>query len=520
MLIHAFQDTLTILNTRYKIIRERRNKISLWLFIIAIATAIIIVSYTGDLIKLVSQSNGKNLEAASIYAGTYLNSYLNGELGTLVSTTLGIAIISVLIAPFTGSSATSLISTHYLVSVRANNYHRFTDSLVGQLFSSISLLQLMTLTSVASLLTLDGGRKEGILYAWASWPILVILSTTFLWVAELLYRKFGEAKRLLMLAVTLGIIGIICLYNQEQASTVFGIGTVYAGLIQGFAEFSLGLKILSLTILLSLWILLAFIAYKISQVALSYPDLFAKKDRSEKEVKSVKTFSNPMVQMIQFIFIQIIRNNEIKKPLILATVFGAATLYALSSNPSMMSTVVMIIPLIVCLSWGSNIFGILGNGVPWLFSKPFSIRYMIWSFYALQLILSMVMAVLMMAPSLFMGKLDYYTTASFLIAVLTSALVMNRSSLHKSVYNPQPFKSGHRGESILPPATLISYTLRFALWSGSLGIISFTIDSILIQSQLLGVVAFWTLIRMLILNYKFQNNSETRNKIMYAVAYN
>ncbi len=511
---------MTIINTRYKIIRETRNKLSLWLFIIAIAFSIIVVSYTGDLIKIVSQSSAKNLEAASIYASTYLNSYLNGELGTLVSTTLGLAIISVLVAPFTGSSATSLISTHYLVSVRANNYHRFTDSLVGQLFSSISLLQLMTLTSVASLLTLDGGRKEGILYAWASWPILVILSTTFLWVAELLYRKFGETKRLLMLAVTLGVIGLVCFYNQEQASTVFGIGTVYAGLIQGFASFDLQFKILSFVILIALWFLLAFIAYKISQVALAYPDLFAKKDRSEKPVKSVRTFSNPMIQMMQFVFIQIVRNNEIKKPLILATTFGAVTLYFLVSTPSMLSTIVMIVPLIVCLSWGSNIFGIIGNGLPWLFSKPFSIRYMIWSFYSLQLGLSMAMAILMMAPSFLLGRLDYQTTVSFLIAVLTSGLVMNRSALHKSVYNPQPFKSGHRGEAILPPATLISYTLRFALWAGSLGIISFTIESFLMQVQLLGIVAFWTLIRLMLLNYKFQNKSEIRNKIMYSVAYN
>lgn len=521
MLLHAFRDTITLLNVRYQIIREAKGKFSLWVFILMMAFAVFIASYTGQFIKIVASSASPNMEAAKIYASTYLNSYLNGELGSLVATTLGLAIVSVMVAPFTGASATSLISHHYLVSVRSNTKHRFTDSLLTQFFSSISLLQLMTLTSVASMLTIDDGRKEGVLYAWASWPVLVILSTAFVWIAEYLYRRFGEKKRLLMLTLALGIIALVVFYNQEQAMTVFGVGTIYAAIIQGFYAFPLFVKILSFVILVGLWFLFAFLAYKISQIALSYPDMFAKKTHEVKTIKSRKSSSFPFLEMCRLAFMQLWRNTEIRKPIIMATGFSIMSMFFLSSNTSLMATVVFIIPLMISLSWGANVFGIVGNGLPWILSKPFSTRSMLWVFAGLQMVLIMTMTLLTVLPVLILGRIPLDSILSFCIAVVGCSAIMTRSAISKAVNHPYPYKSGYRGEPILPPATLIGYTIRFSLWAGIYGLIIFSVvEDILPQLGMAFLAVVWSIFRLYRLDRKFQNDPAIRNHIVFTVAYN
>lgn len=510
-----------ILGVRYDIIRKTKGKLALWFFILTIAFALIMTSYTGEFIKIIANLRGENSEAAQIYANTYLNSYLNGELGGLVATTLGLTIVSVIISPFTGTSATSLISHHYLVSIRSNMKHRFTDSLITQFFSSISLLQLMTLTAVASLLTIDGGRKTGILYAWASWPVLVVLSTVFVWVAEYLYRKLGEKKRIVILGVVLGFILLIVLYNREQAMTVFGIGTGYASIIQGISDFSIISTVIAFTMLVVLGGLFLFIAYKMSHVALSLPDLFAKQDKPQKTIKPRKFSNRPSIELFNITFLQLWRNVDIRKPLLTATIFSIGVMLILSGNPASLSTVVFVIPLMVSLSWGTNIFGILGNGLPWIVSKPNSMKNILWVFAGTQMGIVILMAVMAIIPVLVLNKIDSSALASFLVSLIACSSLMTRSSIHKSVHNPHPYKAGYRGEPILPPATLIAYTLKLSLWSGMYGLLMYSLTSdILIQLGLMGLAIIWSAIRLAFLNRKFNKKPELRNNIIFTVSAN
>jgi hypothetical protein len=518
MIKEALVDSLTLMHARYSIIRETKTKVALWFGILTLATAVIGASFTGQFIKIISQSDAPNSEAAKVFATTYLQSYLRGELGSLVATTLGLALVSVIIAPFTGTSITSLVSHHHLVSMRSSNRHRFTDSLITQFFASISLLQLLTLTAVGSLLTLDKGRIEGILYTWASWPVLVMISTMFVWIAEYLYRKLGERKRLAILLVTLATIGTVVLVNPEQGKTVFGIGTAYASIIQGFSEFDIQIKLLAVIILIALFFLFFFISYKISQSALAQPEIFAKDNTTLKKVRSRTTSSYSSIELGYLGLNQLWRNLEIRKPLGMATFFGAAVVFFGNQTFSVMSTMVLIIPLIVCLSWGSNIFGILGNGFTWLASKPFAIRNLLWVFAGIQVFLTISLFVVMCLPSLLTGRIAQESAAGIILAVISTSVLMTRSAIHKSVHYPYPYKAGIRGEAILPPATLINYTLRFSLWSGIYGFIVVGSGNILTQLGLAFLAIMWSCFRMARLNRKFNRDAAIKNKIIYTVA--
>lgn len=518
MIKDALMDSLTLLYARYSIIRERKTKMALWFGILTISLSVIAVSYTGQMIKFVSQSGSEGTEAAKIFATTYLQSYLRGELGTLVSTTLGLAIVSVMIAPFTGTSITSLVSHHHLVSIRASNRHRFTDSIITQFFASISLLQLLTLTAVGSLLTLDNGRIEGILYAWASWPVLVVLSTTFVWIAEFLYRKLGEKNRLMILIAALLAIVLAVVINPENGKTVFGIGTSYAFIIQKFYTFDVTTKAFAIAMLVALFWLFFYISYKISQLALAQPEIFARENNALKKVRQRNTSAYPAIEIAHLGFNQLWRNLEIRKPLIMATLFGSGVVFFGNQAFSVMSTMVLIIPLIVCLSWGANLFGILGNGFTWLSSKPFVMRNILWIFAGLQIFLTISLFVIMCLPSLVTGRIPQDSAAGVMLAVISTSVLMTRSAIDKSVRFPYPYKAGVRGESILPPATLINYTLRFSLWSGIYGFIVTGVGNIWVQLGMALLAVIWSAFRLGRLNKKFNHNPDIRNKIIYAVA--
>lgn len=518
MIRDALYDSLSLMYLRFKIIRETKSKLALIMGILLLVISIVAVSYTGQLIKIMSQTTDTNTEAAKIFAISYLQSFTRGELGVLVSATLGLAILSVIIAPFTGTSATSLIPNHQLASVRASTRHRFTDSLITQFFSSIALLQLMTLTAVASLLTLDGGRISGILYAWASWPVLVMISTMFVWVAEYLYRRFGEKRRIGVLALTMLIIGAAVLFYPDEAKTVFGIGTAYSSIIQGYTSFEVSTKILAVAILAILFILFFFISYKICLVALSQPETYAKQQGNNRTFRNRQPSALPIVELANVAFVQLWRNLEIRKPLIMATLFGGTIIFFGNEALSIMSTIILIIPLIVCLSWGSNVFGALGTGFTWLSSKPFMNRSIVPVFFAVQVFVIIALFTLMTVPSIIGNKIPAEDLGGIFLAIIATAFLMSRSAMDKSVKHPHPYKAGIRGEMLLPPAALIGYTMRFTLWSGVYGFLVSGIGIITIQIGLTVVAIIWSVWRIYRLNKKFQHSSDIRNKIIFTVA--
>lgn len=518
MLRLALKDSLSLLHLRWSIIRSKKTKLSLWVGIILIAFAITGVSYTGELVRYMAQDPRASSKVVQTFAITYLESYLRGELGALVSVTLGVAIISVAIAPFTGNSITSLISYHHLVSIRSSQRHRFTDSFISQLFSSISILQLLTLTAIASLVTLDGGRVEGVLYAWGSWPVLIALSTMFVWIAEYLYRKFGEKLRLMFMGIVGVIVGIAVLLDPEHGQTVFGIGSSYAYIIQHFSSFDTTVKLIATGFLVLLFIGISWLAYLISMRTLAQAERQTKRATGHRKVRPWKTSRSPLVEMIHLCFVQLWRSMEIRKPLILATIFGAVMIYYSEGAFAITSTMILIIPLIVSLSWGSNVFGVLGNGYIWLSSLPGVNRYIIWIFASVQTIITFVLFTLMCLPSIVFGHGDYLMFSGLILALLSTSIIMTRSALTKSVNRPYAYKAGTRGENILPPAAMINYTLRFSLWAGLYGIGTIVASNILIQLALTFLAFAWSIFRLSRLNNKWQTDNALRANVVHVVA--
>lgn len=513
----AFRDSLLFMNARWNFIRSTKSRILLWVGIVGIFATVFLASNTGHLIRYIAQGSlSSQNDIVRQYAITYLESYTQGDLGLLVSGTLGVAIISVFISPFTGTVSTSLIPSSHIVSVRRDDKHRFTDSIFTQFFSSISLLQLLTLTTVASLVTIDGDNKWGMIYAWASWPVLVFMSIFFLWGAEYLYRKFGEKTRLIIVGLILSLLALAVTINPDKASTIFGLGDLYSNNIRNFDEFSIVAKVFSIAILFGIMLTFSLMAFSISKRTLNHPDVI--KEAKPKKRKS-KWTTSPfyMVEMTRIMLSQIWRNSEMKKPIIATIIFGAILIFATDGTFAISSTFVIIVPIIVAIAWGSNFFGVIGQGFVWMSSQPYITGSILWIAYLTQFLTTSVIYSLILLPSIISGRVPAENIASIILAFIAVTVVMTRSAIDKAVHNPFPVKAGIRGESLLPPATIISYTLRFALWSGQLGLIVLVSGSTYIQLAITFMAIVWSLIRMARLNAKWHNSPELRNKVLLAV---
>lgn len=513
----ALKDTFAILYLRWTMLRSAKSKIAIWAGIILIGISVVGTSYAGSAIKKLASNTDESAMVPRTFAITYLESFLRGELGTLVATTLGLAIISVMVAPFTGASSTSLISHYQLVSVRASDRHRFTDSIVAQLFSSISLLQLLTLTAVGSLLTLDEGRVEGILYAWISWPTLIMLSTFFIWLAEYLYRRLGERKRIMLLLATLGAIGIAVLFDPMHGSTVFGIGTGYAFLIQHFHSFPLYVKGIAVLMIAVLFTGLTVLSWMMCRKALSQPEMFRPHQLKARKVSLWRTSNSAFVETVHFLVMQLWRNLEIRKPLIMVTIFGAAMIFFGSTTISIMGTMILIVPLISALSWGANVFGILGNGYIWISSNPKMRKHILWIFAGMQVATALTLFVIMCIPAILAGRADGSVLMGALIGTVATSCIMTRSALNKSVHSPYQYKAGHRGETSLPPAAILSYTFRFSLWAGGYGFIAVASANLQTQAAMLALAIAWSAFRLNRLNKKFLSDRTLQDKIIYTI---
>lgn len=512
----SFRDSLIIMNTRWNFIRSTKSKLFLWIGIVAIYLGVFLVSNTGYFIRYIAEGNYAQETALKQYAIIYLQSYLRGELGFLVSITLGVAIISVFISPFTGTVSTSLISPAHIVSVRRDDKHRFTDSLFTQFFSSISLLQLLTLTTVASLLTIDGNNAWAMLYAWMSWPVLVLLSVCFLWLAEYLHRVYGERTRLLIAGSMLAVIGLAILINPRNGETVFGIGEIYSYNIRNFDSFDPDQKLISIAALFILSTVFFFAGHFAAMQTLAHPERMAKE---KKKKKAPKWQTSPFyaVELFRLLFFQVWRNPETKKPLLATVLFGSIMIFATNGVFSVSSTFIIIVPLIVSIAWGSNLFGVIGQGFSWLSSKPYAMDNILWIAYFTQIGVTSAIYAIILLPSILGNQIPPENIAGMILAFIAVNAVMSRSAIDKSARYPYPVRAGTRGEAILPPATIISYTLRFSLWSGQLGVIILVSDNIYIQMGIAFLAIVWSTIRMLLLNRKWNKNPTMRNKILFTV---
>jgi hypothetical protein len=451
---------------------------------------------------------------ASGYAINYIVSLENGQIGSFGALVLGSVVATAIFFSFTGVGGGSLFPAQELVGIRPHRLHRYFDTLVVQAVSTVGVFQLIALTALGSLMTMDGRRGPGFLIVWAMWPMVAALEVMVAWAIELAQRVYGPVVRRAVVTVLVCGAGIALFLDPRHGQTLFGAGDLFASAIRKatLGQWTDALPVLGLTVVLTG--LFVIVGVTLTQAALLKPAIPSAAPRSHGRWK---ISTNPVFAVTQILLLQVARTGAIRRPILAVAMVAPPAVFVSHGSFTVLLTLVVTIPMSVCLAWGVNIFGVIGPGMTWLAVQPSVFRMILGVAVAVQLFIITVLSVGVWGPALMFGIIDLRTAASVAAATVVVALITTRSAAAKSVHRPYHVNVSQRGDQIVPTLTSINYTLRFVLGGGLAGILVLTVQSLPFQLGAVAGVAIWTTYRFITLARNWSSRS-VQARVVAAVA--
>jgi hypothetical protein len=464
-------------------------------------------SSIGEMIRLVAEMNSRETAAGDFAIG-YLVAFSRGDFGGIAAFALGTAIAASIFGPLTGSSNLALAPAEDLSTLHLHKLHRYFDSLILQAFSTIGALQLLSLTTVASLLTMDGNnRPYALALTWTIWISLVVLTTLEGWLIEIVYREYGMKLRFILGGLLSIVIGVIIWFDPNHGSTFFGVGVYYSNALQGeLASIPAWLPFSGVFIAI---MLLGFVGATLCNVALNKPSIPGKDSTSTngKRLPHLRVSNRPTVALYQVVLAQMFRTQTVARPIAVVFLLSIPAVWFTKGSLEVMTTLVLATPLAIVLGWTANALGVLGPGMTWLLSLPNTVRNIPGVIASTSLGIVFIIFVAAWIPATIVGRTTWLQVASTGSALTITAVMMTRSGLSKAIHRPFLARLSTRGDSIVPPLTAVNYTVRFALFSGMLGIIVMTLDNIPLQWAIAGIFVSWSGLRYLMVKRSWANRS-------------
>ena len=367
-------------------------------------------------------------------------------------------------APFAGSSTISLFPSEDLQSIRPNETHRFFDSIIVNCVSGIGLLQLITLTGITSILTMDISRFIPMMIAWALWFFLVTLMTTVGWTLEYTVRRFGKVRRRVTgFLLTLALGGGFFL-SAYLGKSPFAVGNSYIKEIRDSGTNGVTLKAMVLFTSFILGIIFFFIVgsgiTKRAMLLAPPPTSMGLGHRAPKLKTDVKSLG------LSLLFKSIWRTGECRKPIIAILCFGAPAMFFSSTTNNLGTILTIAIPLTVALAWGVNSFGILGTGMNWMASQPKLIKRLPFYSVVIQVILVFIMVSILWSLAFFSGHANLTTAPGLFAAIFLSSVGTSVYSSYLSIKHPVRTQITSRGNALVPPLTALAYLIQLIIISG------------------------------------------------------
>lgn len=517
-LINGFKDSLDILTLRWRMIRSRRAQIFMTLIFLGGA---FMIYNLGNLAAAVRSIAANPTAAVSTEVRALILSFIQSLIydGAAFAVTGSLAALAgaTILIPLIGYSFSSLVPASDLVSVRKNDSHKLSDSIILQFLSVISIVQLLVLTTLNSLLSIESTHPGvGIVYGGMIWVDVVLLTAFFAWVFEFLTRKYGVRSKFIAVGIVAVVLGVVFLFNSGEVGTLFGLSTAYSTFIVNAGAQPLWVQLLVLLGFVASWAVIGLGITFAGSKALSLPESKRKKMRKRRIKVNPNTTS---ISQTRFLLSIVMRQSNIWKPLLMAGGFTFISVMVFAGSAQVLSSLVFIVPLIVSMSWGVNTFGIIGGGITWLVSQPSSKLRMLYSILAVQLLLILAFLVIVLIPLIFIHHLDLSLILSFVVVTAFISVIMSRSALSKAVLQPERYQVHIRGENVLPPGKALNYLGRFVLGPGFLGIILFWSGALPIQLGALAFVLIWQGVRFARLQKRWQEDPTVIENIVKRVGY-
>jgi hypothetical protein len=462
--VKDFSDSLNILAFRWRSIRPAKNKFWILGALVFAGGLLLATAYFGTMLRTLIDNSGLGTDGGGFQKTIllWLNIFLENNASIAMSGVFWALIASIVLIPLVGYSFASIVPEGDLVSVKVTDNHKIADSIFLQFVSSISFIQIITLTALSSVLTIGVDNPGfGIVIGWLLWTLSVFASVLSAWFFELLHRKFGFKAKVISFVVIITLVGIMFLSFREQMVNFFGLAESYTVLLQSLGFDTLGLFALVVLIFIAISIILLTMISAVGSKTLRV------QERPRKTNKNRIIFArlglvekNRISNLSQFFINMIIRQSNIWKPLLLSIVFTTGMAVVFFAFYQILFTVSTLIPIMISLVWSINFFGIIGSSTMWLTSLPGVRRDLLKSVIKVQYLIIIGVTLLIAALLAIIYQANIFTLLDFFLATVATTLVITQYSIEKSVYSPHRYRVHIRGESVLPPNKAFSYMIK------------------------------------------------------------
>lgn len=388
------------------------------------------------------------------FIGTYLTMYSTGNMDAFVSTAIALLLGSIIFVPFSGYVIHGVVSHSEMVIVKNGDNYKIGDSLLFQVISSFTLIQLIGLTVVSQLLTFDSDYSGfATVFVWGIWVLMTLVTAFFSWIVEYVARRYGRHMRLAFLSFFIIALAALFFFDPHHGTTLFGSSKIIFDFLQQLATGDFKLLGGSLALILGLSVLFIYLLTFVASEALRLPEPMAVSKTNEKQIKSMSTAPlTPFGLLSKLLF----RYSAITKPVITSLTFSLI-LVVLLGGVGGLSSVMIVLPLAVSISFGANIFGLVSGSMNWLLTIESWRRKMLTAGTLLIALWIVIIYIAVIAVGYVAHAISVGDIEKMLPSFITTTATTTALSVWLSVKYPLPFSGKARENLVSSPIRLMVY---------------------------------------------------------------
>lgn len=445
-LVRAVKATGLGMASRWRTLSSHAGRVGSWVALVVGLLALTGAAALGDTVRTLAEYDAGN--TAGIYALAYVVEWTVDGFGSIAAWVGGFVLVVTLLAPLTAPASPGLIPANDRAGFAFARMSRYTDSLVTHVSSLTTGLQVLALTALASLVTLDGvGRARALLIAWAAWVVTILVAVAIGWTTELVRRASPRAARWSGLTVVAAV-GTTLLVDPEHGSTLFGTGPALTVM----------LRQAPLPAVVAGLVLSAVVAASAGWVACDRTLRLPERSAAGRSVSSRSMSARRGTALWLATWRTLWRTPVVRTPLLLVTVgaLGGASMTAMGMYA--ITAVAVTAPLMLALTWPVNSLALLSGGASWVASLPGAGARVLRVHVAMAWTQHMAVTVLVWVPAMVVHRPDAHLALVVISTGLGVSTLYTAIGAHLSVRSPHP-TALEAAQPLLPHGRTIALTL-------------------------------------------------------------
>lgn len=410
--------------------------------------------------------------------------------------------------PLIGTATLSLVSEDESLSLGLPRGYRFFNSFILNIFSAVSILQLLIGFGLASVFSIEGTRFPTVLAFLFLWLAGAAISTLLGWVRETLILKIGFLKTLLSSLIFLGILGASITYTSLRTT----LGQIYGEWMVNISILNWTVILLSFLCLIGLFITAVLVGTNLSNKVASRTFPSENKPSNKKNYLLSKVKGN-LAPVMLVVHSAVWRTKEVRRTITIVFLLSfISALYVIPAETSLVGLLIAI-PAIISLSWLVNVLGLLGGGVLVLGGDTRKYRILPGAALIYGIGLSMLLSLPILLALLNGGRIDSEAFSEYISVSMLNSVLLPSTAILLAVGKPFRARLEGRGDTLVPPLVSLGYIFII----GSLAMVSGTV--ILAAEAGLAASSLFLLMAVIIgsTTYFISNYYWVGDKIQYRI---